>query len=183
MPCVLGMKDDAGDQIATYLSTPGGSFVQPHGGWEVTDSRRYETLGAWMSDARDRPPQRERPKRILVVDDNSNQIASIALLLKTIDCEVRAAHDGPAALAELREFLPDFALIDIGLPGVNGYDLARLIRSDKQFDRTVLIAQTGWGGDEDRAASRRAGFDYHLTKPLDFDLLKTILMEQTEKNA
>jgi CheY-like chemotaxis protein len=175
------MKDDAGDQIATHLSTPSGGFIQPHGGKRVTDSRRSGTLGAWMSGAKDREPA-ERPKRILVVDDNSNQIASIALLLKTIDCEVRAAQDGPAALVELREFVPDFALIDIGLPGVNGYDLARLIRNDKQFDRTVLIAQTGWGGDEDRAASRRAGFDYHLTKPLDFDLLKTILMEQTEKN-
>ena len=180
MPSVLG-KENAGDQIAPQKVTPGGSFIQPHEGGRATDSRRYETLGAWMNGVKDRE-HGERSKRILVVDDNSNQIASIALLLKTIDCEVRAAQDGPAALVELREFLPDFALIDIGLPGVNGYDLARLIRNDKQFDRTVLIAQTGWGGDEDRAASLRAGFDYHLTKPLDFDLLKTILMEPAEKN-
>jgi CheY-like chemotaxis protein len=181
MPTVVKVEEDAGDQIAQYTFSPRGTFVQPHEGRAMTDNRSYETSGAWMSSPKDRP--HERPTRILVVDDNSNQIASITLLLKTIDCEVRAAHDGPAALLELREFVPDFALIDIGLPGVDGYDLARLIRSDKQFDSTVLIAQTGWGGDEDRAASRRAGFDYHLTKPLDFDVLKTILMEGPEKDS
>ncbi len=99
------------------------------------------------------------------------------MLLKILGCEVRAAHDGLSALEALKEFVPEFALIDIGLPGIDGFELARRIRQVEEFNKITLIAQTGWGREEDRAESRRAGFNYHLVKPLDFQLLEKILTE------
>ena len=114
-------------------------------------------------------------RRVLVVDDNPNQVESIGMLLKILGCEVRPAHDGPSALEVLKEFVPDFALIDIGLPGFDGLELARRIRKVDALKNIILIAQTGWGRDEDRELSRRAGFDHHLIKPLDFKLLEALL--------
>ena len=116
-------------------------------------------------------------RSVLVVDDNKNQVESIAMLLRILGCEVRAAHDGLSALEALKEFVPEFALIDIGLPGIDGFELARRIRLVEEFNKITLIAQTGWGREEDRAESRRAGFNYHLVKPLDFQLLEKILTE------
>ncbi len=121
------------------------------------------------------PRSRRLSRSVLVVDDNNNQVESIAMLLKILGCEVRAAHDGVSALEALKEFIPEFALIDIGLPGIDGFELARRIRKVDEFKNIVLIAQTGWGREEDRAESRQAGFDYHLVKPLDFQLLERIL--------
>jgi len=88
---------------------------------------------------------------------------------------VRIAHDGSGALAALQEFLPDVALIDIGLPEINRYEVARRIRALPQFKDILLIAQTGWGRDTDRERARQAGFDYHLTKPIDHQRLEKIL--------
>ena len=106
---------------------------------------------------------------------------SVAALLKIFGCEVRAAHDGLSALEVLKEFVPEFALIDIGLPGIDGLELARRIRQVNEYKNIVLIAQTGWGRDEDREESRRAGFNYHLTKPLNFQLLEKILTERSPR--
>jgi len=121
------------------------------------------------------PRSRRLSRSVLVVDDNKNQVESIAMLLKILGCEVRAAHDGLSALETLKEFNPEFALIDIGLPGIDGFELARRIRKINEFKNIVLIAQTGWGREEDRVESHQAGFDYHLVKPLDFQLLERIL--------
>jgi len=129
-----------------------------------------------VSAAKDINPRSRRLSRsVLVVDDSKNQVESIAMLLKILGCEVRAAPDGLSALEALKEFVPEFALIDIGLPGIDGFELARRIRKVNEFRNIVLIAQTGWGREEDRAESRQAGFDYHLVKPLDFQLLERIL--------
>ncbi|HET7004791.1 MAG TPA: ATP-binding protein [Candidatus Binatia bacterium] len=114
-------------------------------------------------------------RRVLVVDDNPNQVASIAMLLNILGCVVETANDAASALEVLKDFVPEFALIDIGLPGVDGFELARRIRKLDEFKDVVLIAQTGWGREEDREESRLAGFDHHLTKPLDFKLLENIL--------
>ena len=122
-------------------------------------------------------PQSNRPKRILIVEDNRNQAATLMHLLKTSGYEVRAVYDGATALMEMREFLPDVAMLDIGLPGLNGYELARLIRGDPDFAHIMLIAVTAWGREEDRAAALRAGFDVHLTKPVDLNELKTLLTD------
>ena len=115
-------------------------------------------------------------KRILVVDDNRVQTKSLGLLLEYSGHEVKVALDGPSALAILEDFVPDFALIDLGLPhGMSGYDLARQIRAQPRFNNTILIAQTGWGRDEDRERSRAAGFNHHLVKPIDHERLHLII--------
>jgi CheY-like chemotaxis protein len=89
--------------------------------------------------------------------------------------EVSTAHDAASALAAARDFHPEVALIDIGLPGTNGYQLALRLREMPELKNMVLVAQTGWGRDEDREQSRRAGFNHHLTKPIDHELLEKIL--------
>jgi PAS domain S-box-containing protein len=115
-------------------------------------------------------------KRILVVDDNRVQTKSLGMLLEYDGHEVKVALDGPSALAILEDFVPDLALIDLGLPhGMSGHDLARLIRAQPRFNNTLLIAQTGWGRDEDRERSRAAGFNHHLVKPIDHQRLHLII--------
>ena len=115
------------------------------------------------------------PRRIVIVDDSKNQVLSLERLFKRMGHEVRVAYDAAGAIRVMEEFLPDFALIDIGLPGVNGYDLARRLREQAQFRTVTLIAQTGWGREEDRNEARAAGFDYHLVKPIDHQRLAEIL--------
>jgi CheY-like chemotaxis protein len=116
-------------------------------------------------------------KRILVVDDSKVQAKSLSMLLELMGHEVRLAYDGPSALQLAAEFIPDVALIDVGLPGMNGYEIARRIREQPELRHMVLIAQTGWGREEDRETSRQAGFDHHLPKPIDHQLLEKILTE------
>jgi CheY-like chemotaxis protein len=111
----------------------------------------------------------------MVVDDSKNQVLSLERLFKRMGHEVRVAYDAAGAIRVMEEFLPDFALIDIGLPGVNGYDLARQLRDRPQFRHVTLIAQTGWGREEDRNQARDAGFDHHLVKPIDHQRLAEIL--------
>ncbi len=113
--------------------------------------------------------------RILVVDDNQDAAEVLCLLLESIGANVRVAHSGPAALAEIPGFRPKVVLMDIGMPGMNGYEAARRIREQPQFDGIKLIALTGWGQEEDRRLSRECGFDYHLTKPVDFMMLKELI--------
>lgn len=85
------------------------------------------------------------------------------------------ALDGPAAIGQAISFRPDIVLLDIGLPGMNGYDICRAMRKEPVLRNTVFIAQTGWGQKEHRERSKEAGFDYHLVKPIDLEALKTIL--------
>jgi CheY-like chemotaxis protein len=110
-------------------------------------------------------------KRILVVDDREAQAQSLAMLLESMGHQVRIAHDGPRALEIAREFLPEVGLIDIGLPGMTGYEVARRLRDQPQLANMLLIAQTGWGRDEDRERAREAGFDHHMAKPIDHQSL------------
>jgi two-component system, chemotaxis family, CheB/CheR fusion protein len=117
-----------------------------------------------------------RPHSILVVDDNEMQLTTLRILLESYGHQVRTATRGESAVAQLEQFIPDIALIDLGLPrGMSGYDLARYMRGDPRFAHTVLIAQTGWGRDQDRAESRAAGFDHHLVKPLDHEQLQSLI--------
>ena len=119
----------------------------------------------------------EKGRRILIVDDLAIQAKSLAILLQLRGHDVRIAHNGPDALEILQEFPAEVGLIDIGLPGMDGYSLAGRIREQPQFSKTVLIAQTGWAMEDDRLRSREAGFDYHLAKPIDHDRLHQILTE------
>ena len=114
-------------------------------------------------------------KRILVVDDNPAQAKSLAMLLSLRGHEVKVAQDGPAALEAAAGFEPEVVILDIGLPGMNGYELARHLRHDLGLDETLLIALTGYGTDEDRRCTKEAGFDAHLVKPLAPGVLEALL--------
>ena len=114
-------------------------------------------------------------RRILVVDDNEDQAQSLSLLLSLLGHEVEVARDGPGAIEAARRFRPEVGLIDIGLPGMSGYDVARELRRMKDLGSLVLVAQTGWGQESDRRRSDEAGFDHHVVKPLDLDRLRGIL--------
>jgi CheY-like chemotaxis protein len=120
-------------------------------------------------------PAATRGKRVLIVEDNNDQAQSLARLLQLMGHETRIAGDGPSALEILGQFAADLALIDVGLPGMSGYDVARSIRSRLEYRHTMLVAQTGWGRDEDRQRAREAGFDHHLVKPIDHQILRKIL--------
>jgi signal transduction histidine kinase len=124
-------------------------------------------------------PQRVRavPKhmRAMVVDDNKDAAETLAATLQLLGCEVRAAHTGAEALALARAFRPSIALLDIGLPDMTGYDLAAALRQCAGLEDVTLVATTGWGQQKDRERALAAGFDQHLTKPVDLDALRAIL--------
>ena len=114
-------------------------------------------------------------RRVLLVDDNRDSAESLAALLTMLGHEVYQAYDGPAALAAAANWLPDLVLLDIGMPGMSGYEVARGLRADPKLDGATLIALTGYGSVKDRHDSRAAGFDGHLVKPIDFDALEHII--------
>lgn len=113
-------------------------------------------------------------RRILVVDDNRDAVESLSLLLKLAGQTVASAHDGREAIAQFSAFDPDVVVLDIGLPVLNGYEVARQIRA-MATRRVLLVALTGWGQDDDRRRTAEAGFDYHLVKPVEFESLKSLL--------
>ncbi len=113
--------------------------------------------------------------RVLVVDDNRDSAETLMMLCKLNGHEVHTVYDGSAAVEAAAKFQPDLILLDIGLPGLNGYEAARQIRSERGDNDLILVALTGWGSEEDRRRAREAGFDAHLVKPVDFDALEKIL--------
>ena len=119
--------------------------------------------------------------RVLVVDDNEDAAASLGMLLEMAGHEVRAAHDGEEALTAAEDFRPDVAFLDIGLPRMNGYEVAERIRGQAWGKDMVLIALTGWGQDSDRLRSKEAGFDRHLVKPVDPTTLLEMLSRPSKE--
>ena len=108
--------------------------------------------------------------RVLIVDDNVDGAQTLALLVRMRGHETTLAHDGLEALAAIARFRPQLALVDIGLPGLNGYEIARRVRGQERDEGgppMTLVALTGWGSDDDKARAAEAGFDRHLTKPVD----------------
>jgi CheY-like chemotaxis protein len=122
-----------------------------------------------------RPRAGCNPCRVLVVDDSRDAADSLALLLRVSGHETRTAYDGPSALREAGAFRPDVVLCDIGLPGMNGLDLARRLRALPGLAGARLAALTGFGTEEDRRQSQAASFDYHLVKPVELDALRELL--------
>ncbi|MGE5801625.1 MAG: ATP-binding protein [Gemmatimonadota bacterium] len=166
-------------------------LVKLHGGTVTASSAgagegsqfiiRLPVAPAQKGAATDRPPP-EVPLRVaasrcrvLVVDDNLDSVDSLAMLLRMMGHEVEAASDAEAALNKAEEFRPGVAILDIGLPRVNGYDLAKQIRQRPWAKKVVLVALTGWGQAQHRLRSRESGFDHHLDKPVEFDVLRQIL--------
>jgi CheY-like chemotaxis protein len=113
-------------------------------------------------------------RRVMVVDDNHDSADTMAELMRLWGHEVRTANDGPSALECARGFHPQVVLLDVGLPGMDGYELARLLRAEGLAGR-LLVSVTGYGQDEDRRRAEEAGFDHHLTKPVDPDTLMRLV--------
>ena len=122
-------------------------------------------------------------RRVLVVDDSEDAADSLGQLLELLGHEVRTAYDGEAGVEAARAFRPDVVLMDIGMPKLNGYEAARRIRGQAWGAGMVLVAQTGWGQDDDRRKTTAAGFDYHLVKPVDPPALLKLLAALTPAPA
>ena len=116
-----------------------------------------------------------RGRRVLVVDDNRDSAESLAQLVQLLGHEVRTAFDGPSALEVAVAFVPEFVLLDIGMPGMDGYEVALHLRQIPLLRNAVLVAQTGWGQEEDRRRSQEVGFDHHLVKPVEMTALQALL--------
>jgi CheY-like chemotaxis protein len=114
-------------------------------------------------------------QRLLVVDDNRDAADSLAMFLANEGTEVRVAYDGPRSLEILDVFEPTVVLLDLGMPGMDGFEVARQIRQQRRFQSLTLIALTGWGQEEDRRRCSAAGFDHHLVKPVDLAVLQRLL--------
>jgi PAS domain S-box-containing protein len=121
------------------------------------------------------PPAASVARRVLVVDDNVDAAATLAMVLRSLGHEARVEHDGLSALAAVAEFKPDAVLLDIGMPGLDGYEVARRMRAMSEGAAVRIIAVTGWGQEADRARSREAGFDVHLVKPVEPNELAKVL--------
>jgi two-component system CheB/CheR fusion protein len=114
---------------------------------------------------------------VLVVEDNVDTAAAMSQLLSQEGCETKVAYDGPAALEAADAFGPKVVLLDIGLPGLDGYEVARRLRADSRHDGLRLIAISGYGQAKDQQRSKEAGFDHHVVKPVDFQSLVALLAE------
>ena len=127
------------------------------------------------------PPVREAPtvrvpRRVVVIDDHPDAVAATAMLVAELGGDVRIAADGPSGVAEVLAWRPDLVLLDLGMPGVDGYDTCRRIRAELGSS-VVIVALSGWGQARDKAASARAGFDGHLTKPADPEAIARLLSD------
>jgi two-component system CheB/CheR fusion protein len=117
-----------------------------------------------------------RRRRILVVDDNVDAAESLARLLQRLyGQDVRVSHDGPGALESAAQFCPEVVLLDIGMPGMDGYEVAQRLRETASVSPLKLVALTGWGQESDRLRSKEVGFNLHLVKPVDPDALRRLL--------
>jgi len=155
-------------------------LVELHGGWVAGHSEGVDRGSQFVvrlplhTGAVEAPaPRAAAPtpglshRRILVVDDNRDAAEILAAMLRHDGADVRTAHDGELALKTAEQFRPDLVLLDLGMPGISGFDVARSIRSKPWGVDVTLVAQTGWGQNQDRRRTREAGFDDHLTKPVD----------------
>ena len=118
----------------------------------------------------------DKKLKILVVDDNVDTARGLTRLLKLVGNDVRTSYDGPGAISEAIAFRPEYILLDIGLPGMDGYEVARRLRKEG-FGEAIIIAITGYGQPEDQRRSQEAGFNHHLVKPVDYDALITLIGE------
>ena len=126
-------------------------------------------------------PEKAAGCRVLVVDDNVDAAQSLGMLLEMTGHEIRLAYDGPTALQAAIDYQPDVVLLDIGLPGLDGYQVAQRIRQQDKLKGIVLVALTGYGQESDQQHSQEAGFNHHLVKPADFNEIENILATVMQK--
>ncbi|HEY9397839.1 MAG TPA: response regulator [Burkholderiales bacterium] len=117
--------------------------------------------------------------KILVVDDNRDAAESLQMLLQLAGHDVKVAYDGRQALESFAAHRPDVVFLDIGLPRISGYEVARAIRAQVPGRNTLLVALTGWGQEEDQRRAEEAGFDHHLVKPVAYEQLTELLADAT----
>ena len=115
---------------------------------------------------------------VLLIDDNQEAVHTLEALLSLDGCRTYAAYDGPAGLEAMSVVQPDFILLDIGMPGMDGYEVVRRIRKEASLPRPIVVAISGWGSDEDRQRALEAGFDDHLAKPVDYAELMALLLDK-----
>lgn len=142
---------------------------------------RLPLLQTELARSGEEPPtvgQPGRSYRILMVDDNEDAVGMLAEFARSAGHEVTIAHDGPEALRAVQQFVPDLALLDIGLPVMDGYELARRLRQQQKLAGLRLVAVTAYGQDSDRQRAREAGFDQHIVKPLTVERFLSLLQEQ-----
>ncbi|HEY2035996.1 MAG TPA: response regulator [Steroidobacteraceae bacterium] len=128
-----------------------------------------------MAQAQQSSGEMTSKRRLLVVDDNRDAAESMSMLLEMWGHEVAFAYDGPSALQTAEQLQPQAVFLDIGLPGMDGYEVAARLRELPQARNAILIAITGYGQEDDRLRSRRAGIDHHLVKPVAPDALRTLI--------
>jgi PAS domain S-box-containing protein len=147
-----------------------------------------QNAGPKLNHVQDRPASHSSTRqdhrlKVLVVDDNTDSADSLAMLVEGLGSEVRTAYDGQEAVEVAAEFSPELVLLDLGLPKLNGYEAARAIRQQPGGDTILLVAVTGWGQEDDRRRSREAGFNHHLTKPVEFPTLQKLLAEASRVHS
>jgi signal transduction histidine kinase/ActR/RegA family two-component response regulator len=171
------------------------SLVRMHGGSVVARSQgigagsEFEvrlplaTGAAMAASTPDALPMARVSMRVLVVDDNRDAADSLGVLLDHLGYEVEVAHDGATALRCVETFRPALVLLDIGMPEMDGFEVARRLRLQSRWQDLVLVALTGWGQEEDRQRTQAAGFDHHLVKPTDLDTLQRLLADIAGRGA
>jgi PAS domain S-box-containing protein len=146
-------------------------------------------VSKWIGSCKELAPaqpqrlKREEPRRrppgwthsILVVDDNVDAVAAFALLLRQLGHQVEEAHDGASGLAIARRLRPSVVFLDLNMPRMSGHEVARALRADPGFNRTLIVAVSGFGQPNDVEAARAAGFDHYIVKPYDIDFVKSLL--------
>jgi two-component system, sensor histidine kinase len=145
----------------------------------LSSTREYSDAPA----AAARPHSVLGTRRVLVVDDNRDAAESLGRLLEILGTEVQIAHSGQGALDAIETYRPAVVVMDIGMPDMDGYEVSQRIREQPEFQHVTLIALTGWGQSEDRRRSQLAGFDYHLTKPVDINVLQSLLSSLESRGA
>jgi PAS domain S-box-containing protein len=170
---VRSLVEMHGGSVTAYSDGPGhgSEFIV-----RLPALRPQQPIPGIRSTPEGRAPVKAVPRRrILVVDDNVDAAESLALLLRIEGHDVRVAHDGPAALTAVEAEPPDVVFLDIGMPVMNGYQVAQSLREQPGLEHLLLVAMTGWGQEEDRRRSQEAGFDHHLVKPAEPDALRQLL--------
>jgi CheY-like chemotaxis protein len=120
-------------------------------------------------------PSLDKTRRVLVVDDNRDAADTLGALVGVLGADVRVVYDGAAALELIDDFRPDVVVLDLGMPDMDGYEVARRIRERYNGTSPRIIALTGWGQEKDRRRTEAAGFNYHLVKPVDLDAMQAVL--------
>jgi CheY-like chemotaxis protein len=137
-------------------------------------SGEEQTFAAETANARQASSAHGPSRRVLVVDDNQDVANSFAVVLSSLGHEVQTVYDGQAALEAVNRFAPEVVFLDIGLPGMDGYTVARRLRKTHQ-NSLMLVALTGYGQEKDIQRAKAAGFDHHILKPVTQDVLETLL--------